>query len=308
VLRPSLRAVLSLVAVSLLTFPIIRAMPSDPVALAIRAWNLPATEEVAIGLRRQWGLDLPLYRQYLAWIGRFVLGDWGISFRTGEPISTEFLRRLPLSLGIGVSGLGLAAGLAVLLGFFSALSPHGIVDRLGRVLAIAAQAVPAFWLGLVLLWLLSVKWRLFAPFADNAGTVALAIVLVAFASLGTLARAYRRGLLDVQSQSYFVTALAKGIPFGVALWRHGHRQAACAMLASLRSEVGWAIGGTATVEVLFGLPGISQFLVQSIAVRDYFVLQAYVMVVAIWMIAANAVIGCSLARLDPRLASERDPG
>jgi len=296
------RAVASLLAVSLLAFSIIRAMPSDPVAIAIRAYNLPVTPEVAQTLRRQWGLDLPLYRQYLSWIGRFVLGDWGISFRTGEPIVAEFLRRLPLSLEIGLSGLGLAALLAIPIGFLSARRPRGWIDVFSRFLAIASQAIPAFWLGLVLLWVLAVEWRFMHPFGDNLGAIALAICLIAFASLGTLSRVYRRGLLEAQREPFFRTALAKGLSPDAALWRHAHRHALCALLASLRSEAGWAIGGTATVEVLAGLPGISQFLVQSIAVRDYFVLQAYVMVVAFWMIVMNAAIGWSLAALDPRWA------
>jgi peptide/nickel transport system permease protein len=125
-----LRAIASLLGVSLIAFPIIRAMPADPAAVAINAWNLPATDEVARGLRHAWGLDLPFYWQYLHWIGRFVLGDWGVSFRTGEPVLTEFLHRLPLSLGIGVGALGVAVALAVPLGFLAARQPGGLVDRL----------------------------------------------------------------------------------------------------------------------------------------------------------------------------------
>jgi peptide/nickel transport system permease protein len=298
-----LRAIMGLLGVSLIAFPIIRAMPADPAAVAIRAWNLPATEEVARGLRQAWGLDLPIDWQYLHWIGRFVLGDWGTSFRTGGPILGEFLHRLPLSLGIGVGALGVAVALAVPLGFLAARRPGGLVDRLSRVLAIAAKAIPSFWLGLALLWLLAVKWRVLDPVDETAGLVALAVVLVAFTSLGTLARVYRRGLIEAERQPFFRAALAKGLPPGAVLWRHGHRHAACALLASLRAEAGWAIGGTATVEVLLGLPGISQFLVQSVAARDYFVLQAYVMVVAMWMIAINAAIGLFFPLLDPRLRS-----
>jgi len=300
-IRIAARAAIGLVAVSVLAFLIIRALPSDPVTLAIQAWNLPATDEVIRDLRRAWGLDRPLPLQYLGWLGRFVLGDWGTSFRTGAPIADEFLRRLPLSFGIGVGGLVLAALLAVPIGYRAACKPGGWIDRFSRLLAVGAQAVPVFWLGLILLWLLAVKWRLMRPFADHPGTIALAIALVAFASLGPLARVYRRALIEVEHQPFFRTALAKGLSREQALWRHGGRHALYALLASLRAEAGWAIGGTATVEVLIGLPGISQFLVQSIAARDYFVLQAHVMVVAIWMIAMNASVGLLHCRLDPRI-------
>jgi ABC-type dipeptide/oligopeptide/nickel transport system permease component len=96
--------------------------------------------------------------------------------------------------------------------------------------------------------------------------------------------------------------MAKGLAPAQALVRHGHGHAVYAMLAALRAEAGWAISGTAVIEVLFGLPGISQFLVQSIAYRDYFVLQAYVMVAALWMLAMNAAIGLALSRIDARVA------
>lgn len=299
--RIGTRAASGLLAVSVLAFLIIRAVPSDPVILAIQAWNLPPTDEVISGLRHEWGLDRPLLLQYLGWLGRFVRGDWGTSFRTGAPIADEFLRRLPLSLGIGLGGLVLAAALSVPIGYRAACRPGGLIDSMSRALATGAQAVPAFWLGLILLWLLAAKWRLMRPFADHPGTLALAIGLIAFASLGSLARVYRRALVDVEGQPFFRTALAKGLSRDQALWRHGGRHAIYALLASLRAEAGWAIGGTATVEVLIGLPGISQFLVQSIAARDYLVLQAYVMVVAIWMTAMNAVVTVLHRRLDPRV-------
>src|SRR5258707_2361785 len=108
--------------------------------------------------------------------------------------------------------------------------------------------------------------------------------------------------MEGEIEWFFRTVLAKGLGRDGALILHGHAHAFYALLAALRGEAGWAISGTATVEVLFGLPGISQFLVQSIAYRDYFVLQAYVMVAAVWMIVMNAAIAFALARLDARLA------
>lgn len=251
-------------------------------------------------LRAEWGLDQPLAVRYLDWLSGFVTGDWGRSFRTGEPVLDEFVARLPLSLGIGLGGLMLAALLAMPLGFASALDPDGIADRISRALSVMVQAVPAFWLGLVLIWVLGVKLQVIRPFSGGPSILLLAAGLIALHSTGLLARVYRRDLIEQTAQPHFRTALAKGLSRAGALRRHGHKGALYAMLSALRSEAGWAIGSTAALEVLFGLPGISQFLVQSISARDYFVLLAYVMTVATWMIVMNATIELAMRRLDPR--------
>lgn len=300
--RISLRSVASLLAISALAFFIIASMPSDPAQIAIRAWNLPATDETVATLRAQWGLDQPVVARYGLWLSQFVTGDWGNSFRTGDPVLQEFLHRLPLSLGIGLSGLTLAALLAVPLGFAAALRPNGIADKASRLLSIGVQAVPSFWLGLLLLWVLGVQLRLIRPFSGDASAWILPIFLVALHALGTLSRVYRRDMIEFTGKPHFRTALAKGLSTRQAMWRHGNRSAVYALLSAVRSEAGWAIGSTAALEILFGLPGISQFLVQSIAARDHMVLQAYVMVIASWMLVMNAGLELAMRRLDPSSA------
>lgn len=300
--RFATRTIASLLAVSALAFLVVASTPSDPVMIAIRAWNLPPDPATIAGLRAEWGLDLPLPQRYLHWLGGFVTGDWGRSFRTGEPVLDEVASRLPLSLAMGLGGLLLAIALAVPLGFAAATKPGGFADRTSRFLSIAIQAVPAFWLGILLIWLLGVHLRVIRPFSGGPDIFAVAIGLVALHSLGMLARVYRRDLVAQTAMPHFATALAKGLSPRQALWRHGHRGAVYAMLSAVRSEAGWVIGTTATLEVLFGLPGIGQFLVASISARDYAVLLAYVMVVAIWMVAMNGAVSLALARLDPRSA------
>jgi peptide/nickel transport system permease protein len=300
VARTGLRAAASLLAVSALAFLVVSFMPADPVEIAIRAWNVAPDPATIAALRAEWGLDLPLHERYLNWLTGFVSGDWGRSFRTGEPVFAEFMHRLPLSLGLGLSGLALAVLLAVPLGFAAALKPGGFADRFSRLLAITVQAVPAFWLGLVLIWVLGVRLQLIRPFSGGTSIHVLAACLIALHSVGLLARVYRRDLLEQAGLPHFRTALAKGLDRRRALWRHCHRAGFYAMLSAVRSEAGWAIGTTATLEVLFGLPGVSQFLVQSIGARDYNVLLAYVMVVAIWMLAMNALVEFGMRRLDPR--------
>ncbi len=300
--RFGIQSLTGLLAISFASFAVITMMPADPVAIAIRVWNLPATDETVAALRAEWGLDQPLPLRYLHWLADFVAGDWGRSFRTGEPVVTEFVARLPVSLALGLAGLALAITLAIPLGFFAAAYPKGIADRFSRVLSVFVQAVPGFWLGLVLLWVLGVQLRWIRPFANDWTSIILPTLLIALHSIAVFARVYRRDLKETAAQPHFRTALAKGLSERQALWRHGHRSAVYALLAAVRSEAGWVIGSTATMEILFGLPGISQFLVQSIAARDQMVLQAYVMVVAIWMLVMNCGAYLAMRFLDPRLA------
>ncbi|MFK3779306.1 ABC transporter permease [Agrobacterium sp. NPDC089420] len=301
-LRFGLYSVLGMIALSFASFTLIAWMPADPVQIAIRVWNLTATSETIAALRAGWGLDRPLILRYLHWLADFVAGDWGRSFRTGEAVFAEFRDRLPISLLLGVSGLLVAIAVAVPLGFSAAARPGGIADRASRAFSVFVQAVPGFWLGLVLLWVLGVQLRWIRPFATDITAIVLPVLLIASHSAAVFARIYRRDMIETTRQPYFRTALAKGLSHRQALWRHAHRGAFYALLSAVRSEAGWVIGSTATMEILFNLPGISQFLVQSIAVRDQMVLQAYVMVIALWLLVMNLIVQLFQRLLDPRLA------
>jgi len=300
--RFGMRSALAMFALSLASFTLIALMPADPVQIAIRVWNLTATSETVAALREEWGLDRPLLLRYLHWLADFVTGDWGRSFRTGEPVFAEFSERLPVSLMLGLAGMLLAIAVAVPIGFFAAARPGGVTDRASRAFSVFVQAVPGFWLGLILLWVLGVQLRWIRPFATDATAIVLPVMLIASHSAAVFARVYRRDMMETMRQPYFRTALAKGLSRRQALWRHAHRGAFYALLSAVRSEAGWIIGSTATMEILFNLPGLSQFLVQSIAVRDQMVLQAYVMVIALWLLVMNLIVQILQRFLDPRLA------
>lgn len=296
-----LQTALGLLVVSFAAFTIITLMPVDPVEIAIRTWNLPATDETVAALRQDWGLDRPLISRYLRWGWDFLHGDWGRSFRTGEPVLTEFLHRLPLSLSIGIAGLCLALMLALPLGFAAAVKPGGLADRFSQLLSVFTQSTPVFATGLVLIWVFGVQLRWIRPFANDGASLVLAITLVALHSTAVLTRVYRQSLQEAATQPWFATARAKGLSETQALWRHAHPSAFYAVLAAVHSEAGWVIGSAAAMEILFGLPGISQFLVQSISMRDQMVLQAYVMVVAFWMVSVDLLARLIMLRLEPRL-------
>ncbi|MBM3521970.1 MAG: ABC transporter permease [Alphaproteobacteria bacterium] len=295
------RALLLLWLASLAAFAVIRAMPADPAVITLLAFNLPVSDASVAALHHQWGLDRPLHEQYLRWLGDFLGGDWRRSFRTGEPILTEFGARLPVSLTIGLGGLGLAILLAVPLAEAAARRPHGWADHALDALTLGAQAVPAFWIASVLIWIFAVEFAWLRPLAGpTVERMILPIVIVALTGVGPLAAVYRAGMNEVGRSHYYQVALGKGGDPPTTLVRHGRRYAAMGLAAALTAEASWVIGGTAVVEVVFGLPGISHFLVESLAARDYFVVQAYLMVAVAWMVAVALTAQIVRHLLDPR--------
>ena len=290
-------------AVVAASFALIRLLPGDPVAIFLAGQNVAASEAVLAAYRAAWGLDQPLAAQFVRWLGGFLTLDWGLGLTSGRPVRDEILSGLPWSAAIGCGGLALAAALGVPLGFRAALRPGGLADRLSRAVAVGAQALPSFAVGLVLLWAFAVEWRVVRPFSGTAAErLALPILLVAFFSLGTFARVTRAAFAEIAATPYLVTALAKGLAPGEALWRHGRRQAAIVLLAALSPELAWAIGGTIVAEVVFSVPGLSARLLDAVATRDYGLLQASVAMIALWIVVVLSAARTLRRRLEVRHA------
>jgi len=291
-----------ILAAALGLFLLLRTLPGDPAEIRLRA--LGAADAASVeAMRFAWGLDRPLGRQFLDWLGAIVRGDWGRSYATDRPVLDEIAQRLPWSAAIGLGGLSVAAILGFGLGFASALRPAGLADRGSRCLVVVTQALPAFGVGLALIWVLGAELKLIRPFSGGPGErLVLPILVVALFSLGAFARLSTSAFADAQAQPWMLAARAKGLTPRQALWRHGRRYALVALLAGLTPELGWAIGGTTITELVFAVPGLSALVVEAIAARDYVTLQAYLICVVVWMLAVHAVVSLLRRRLDPRPA------
>lgn len=296
------RLALSWLAVVAAAFVLLRLMPGDPVEVFLGHVNVGSGPEIVAAYRAQWGLDEPLAAQFLRWLGGFVTFDWGVSFETGRPVAADFAARLPYSAAIGFGGIVLAITGGFALGFFAAHRPRGIADVLSRALAVAGQALPAFAVGLVMLWVLGVHLRWIDVFSGGPlERVLLPTLLVAFFSLGSMSRLTRAGFVEVKRSPYYRTALAKGRSPAGALWHHGRAAGVLTLIAGLAPELAWIVGGTAVAEIVFGVPGVSERVVQAVNHRDYAVLQPYIAIVALWV--ALVLQGARTLRrtLDPRL-------
>lgn len=308
VLAGSARALGSLAAAWLMVvagaFLALRLMPGDPVAMLLAETGVRPTAEIVAAYREAFGLEGSGLRQFLSWLAGFVTLDWGVSPVTGRAILPDLAARAPWSLAIGVGGLAIATTLGFALGFRAAARPGGLADRASRALAVAGQALPAFAVGVVLLWLVAVEWKLLRPFSGPAHErLLLPILLVAAFSIGSVARLSRAAFAEAARAPFMATARMKGLSPAAALWRHGRRHAGLTLLAATTPEMAWVIGGTAIAEIVFGIQGVSDRVLSAVQTRDFGVLQTYVALVALWLLACAALAGGLRRRLDPRIAS-----
>lgn len=272
-------------------------MPTTPEQLYLAWKQLPPTEENLAIVRHQFGLDGPLTWQYISWFKHFFLGDWGTSLITRLDVRREMMRRLPISAAIGMGGLILSGFLGFFLGLGAALRPGGGWDRLSRFLSVVTKSIPVFILGMLLLQTLQVHYRLMNPSSHPWQGVGLSLLLVAFYQSAPLARIVRRHFEETKEKTWLKVLLLRGVPLWKALLCYGYVDALYGLLAAMTSLFTWALGGTAVVEFLFGLPGLSGFLISSVSSRDYTVIQSYILFVGIWMCLVHTGFEILLYRL-----------
>lgn len=297
-----------LLIVSMLAFGLLYVLPGDP-AVAILGENA-GNQQTYLALRRDLGLDQPLYQQYLSWLGRVVHGDLGTSIRTHEAVSTVLKARLPVTLYLGSAGLllGLALGLSVAI--VSALKPGSAIDSLGTIAAMGGVAIPSFWQALLLVYVFAVLLRwvppsgFTSPFVDPG--LSLRMLILPATVLGTHAAAVimrqgRSALMEVLEQDYVTTARSKGLRPRSVVGRHALKNAMIPIITVIGLQVGALVSGAAITETIFAIPGVGRAAVDAIFYRDYPVLQGAVLILTVAVLIANLVTDVAYAYLDPRI-------
>lgn len=297
-----------LLIVSMLAFGLLYVLPGDP-AVAILGENA-GNQQTYLALRRDLGLDQPLYQQYLSWLGRVVHGDLGTSIRTHEAVSTVLKARLPVTLYLGSAGLllGLALGLSVAI--VSALKPGSAIDSLGTIAAMGGVAIPSFWQALLLVYVFAVLLRwvppsgFTSPFVDPG--LSLRMLILPATVLGTHAAAVimrqgRSALMEVLEQDYVTTARSKGLRPRSVVGRHALKNAMIPIITVVGLQVGALVSGAAITETIFAIPGVGRAAVDAIFYRDYPVLQGAVLILTVAVLIANLVTDVAYAYLDPRI-------
>lgn len=302
-IRVLLRGALTVWLASMAVFALSRVIPQTPMEVYLQRHGLPVTPESIAALRRAWGLDDPLPVQYVTWISGLVRGDWGTSLLSDRAIGPELWQRLPLSLGIGLGGLLVACLLAYPLGMLAA-TRGGWFAMVSRALAVLSQAVPSFVIALLIITVLGVnlRWVSFYALRGPAQVIAPAAVLALY-SVGQLSRIVTERARSLQAEPFVRASLGRGFPLDVILWRQGRRSVWFGLVAALIAKMSWVLGGTAVLEYVFAVPGVSYFVITSIQGRDYAVIQSYLMLMVLWMVATHLLLDAVLRALDPRAAT-----
>jgi peptide/nickel transport system permease protein len=298
-----------LLGVSVIVFLMIRFIPGDAVAIMLGA-NTEVTPERVAELRARIGLDRPLVEQYLHWAGAALRGDLGTSLWTGRPVAGEILAHLGPTLELTVLALILGAGLAVPVGCLMAQTRGRGADVLMRVGAIAGLTIPSFWLGIVLILVLSQLAPRFAslgyvPFAEdpvgNLQRMVLPAVALGLPILANLSRLVRSAMLDALGQDYIRTARAKGAREGLVVYKHALRNALIPFVTSVGIMTGYLLGGAIVVEQVFAIPGLGRLILGAIAERNYPLIQATILVVTVGFVLVNFLVDLLYVVIDPRV-------
>lgn len=292
-------AVITLLGVSLIVFLMLHLLPGDPARIIA---GLLASEEEVARLRTQLGLDQPLFVQYGHFLGNLLRGDLGRSARTSQPVLDEMLPRLPATLQLAVASTAIASFIGIVAGVIAATRRNSIFDYLASLVTLFGVSMPVYWLGLMLIVLFAVQWRLLPAAGNDRPTsfILPSLTLAAF-SVALIARMTRSSMLEVLRQDYVRTARAKGLRELRVVFRHALKNAFIPVITVVGLQFGTLLGGAVLTESVFGWPGIGLLLVDSIFARDYPVVQGVVLVFSTLFILLNVVVDIFYAYLDPRI-------
>jgi peptide/nickel transport system permease protein len=289
------------VGVSLVVFGLVH-LSGDPVLLMVSS---DAPPDVVATTRHALGFDRPLYQQFTDYVTRAARGDLGVSLRSSLPVAALIRDRLPATVELTVAGLLIAVAIAIPAGIVSAVKRGSALDRLAMVGAVAGQAVPIFWLALLLIAFFGVYLRWLPVFGRGSlAHLVLPAVSLSTVILGRLARLVRSSMLEVLGQDYVRTARAKGVGEVRVLAGHALKNAAIPIVTLLGLQFAQLLGGAVVTETIFAWPGIGRLVVEAIFNRDFPVVQGVVLVVSLIFVAVNLLVDLAYVALDPRIRTD----
>jgi len=293
-----------LVGISIVVFLLIRLIPGDPARAML---GTRATPDLIARLHAQFGLDKPIWEQYLSFLGGAVHGQFGVSFFYQAPVGELVLARLPVTMELLAYAAVLSIALALPLALLAALRRGGAMDQGIRLLFAGSLGLPAFWLGILLALVLGVNLGLFPVSGtgngglDTVWHLTLPAFTIALSITPIIGRSLRSSLIEVLRADFVTTGRAAGLSDRAITLTYVLRNSLLPTVTILSVNMGWLIGGTVIVEQVFGLPGLGSILISSIATRDYAIIQGVTLVLALFVVLVNLVTDLLYAALDPRV-------
>lgn len=298
VIRRLWQGVIAIVGALLIVF-IAQRLSGDPVALML---PMDASEEDFEAMRKTLGLDKPLFVQFFVFMGDALQGDFGHSYQWNAPAMQLLLARLPATLELALAGLFFALLLAVPLGVLSAVYRGSWIDKGAKLFAMLGQAMPGFWVGLLLIVFLAVELRWF-PAYGRGGVEHLILPAIALGwyPVAAMTRTLRSSMLDILESDYIRMERAIGLPERQIVWRYALRNAAVPLVTMIGVYFANMLGGAFVIEVVFAWPGVGRAVVEAVFARDFPVVQAGVVLAALVFVVVNLLVDLSYGVIDPRI-------
>jgi ABC-type dipeptide/oligopeptide/nickel transport system permease component len=300
ILRRMVQSLVVLAGALVISFVILRVVPGDPAVLMLSDMATPdEVERMRVAL----GVHEPIWIQFGIYLKQIVTGDFGLSYRRGTPALDLVLTYLPATIQLAAAALLITIVVAVPLGIVAAVRKNSWIDNALSVGALLGQSLPVFWLGIMLILLVSVQLRLLPTSGyGELRHLILPAVTLAFSNIALVARITRSSMLEVIRQDYIRTARAKGLPERTIMIRHALRNALAPVVTVLGLQIGTLLGGAIITETVFGWPGAGALLVSSITYRDYPVVQVMVVISALIFVVTNLLVDIVYVMLDRRVS------
>ena len=302
ILKRLLQLVIVLLGVTFLTFMITQATPSDAAEMKYVSMGMMPSTELLEKTREEMGLNDPVLIQYGRWLGNVLHGDLGESSKFGESVWTQMTRKLPMTLKLAGGSLIVVIVFSFPLGILSAVKKNKVADYMIRFLSFFGVSMPNFWLALLLMYIFAVRLGWFKVVSTNSvqGMI-LPVATLTIPMISSYARQIRAALLEELNANYVIGARARGIPERRIIWGHVLPNAILPIVTLLGLSVGHLLGGAAIIETIFSWQGIGNMVVEAIRVRDYPLIQGYVIWMAIIYVTVNLIVDIAYRLLDPQI-------
>jgi len=295
-----------LFGITFLTFALTYFSPGDPAVMMLSATGQAPSPELVKKVREQLGLNTSFLVQYLHWITGVFTGNFGISYKYSKPVLDLILQALPATFKLAGVSMIMMILIALPLGIISALHKNKTLDYVIRVISFFGISMPGFWIGLLLMYVFSLKLKILPVMGDSGWTsIILPSVTLTVAMASKYTRQLRASILEEISQNYVIGARARGIKERYILLKHVLKCSLLSIITLLGLSLGSLLGGTAVVETIFSWPGVGKLAVEAIFTRDYPLIQGYVVWMTVIYVLINMVVDISYYILDPRIRLEK---
>ncbi|GMA08362.1 nickel ABC transporter permease subunit NikB [Tetragenococcus halophilus subsp. flandriensis] len=293
-----------LIGILFLSFILINSGESDPAEVALRVNGVTPTKEAVTEMREELDLDKPFLKRFIIWITSSLKGDFGNSFINGEPVVEEVKQAIPATLLLALFSFTIIILMSVLLAIACIIFEEGIIDKVIRICIFLGEAMPSFWVGLLLIWFFSVNLNLLPTSGmESLGSIILPGVTLALAYISTYVRILRNNIIQNKRENFVLYAKARGLKEG-SIIKHLLKNSLQLSITALGMSIPKLIAGTVIIENIFAWPGIGRLCVTAIFNQDYPIIQAYVFLMAVLFIVCNLLVDIFTVLLDPRLRKE----